>query len=104
MSKPEDIPQDVFETAFAIVSDIQMEDAGSLAGWDGMASVERVARVILAERNACVAVLAGMIRYGGSAEHGVTSNPYADLTVAMRAIRNRGSASPQISQLEELEA
>ena len=55
MKRPEDIPQDVFEAAFAVVSEIQMQDAGSVESWDARASVARVARALLAERQAATA-------------------------------------------------
>lgn len=91
MSKPGDIPQDVWDAACAI----KILPEFKFAAWRQVLNTD-IARAILAakseERQDCINVVLGFVQYSEQ-RGGTAMYPYADATDIARAIRKRGEAS-----------
>jgi hypothetical protein len=51
----------------------------------------------------CAMIVTGFIQYGGSTKHGITINPYADVSAILRAIRKLkgGTPAPRVAAKSE---
>lgn len=84
MSKPENIPQDIWDRAVAVVHEI-----GESEEHDTLPIAVAMMDVVKVERQGCVAVVAGFIQYNVT-PHGTAINPYVDAQKIIAAIRRRG--------------
>ena len=57
MSKPDDIPQDVWEAAYAVLVKLMRGALATVNGKTAMQDIETIARAIMAEREACAAII-----------------------------------------------
>lgn len=94
--KPNDIPQDAWNAADAVMKAaaddvVRILNSGDSVPEDGV-MLPLVAQAIMAERNRCIGIALSFIQYGGDTHHGITMDSMADAAQIAAAIRNRAPA------------